>query len=86
MNGVGHQQELVLEAGERDSGAPDREATMLKKVRAALRRVTRGGRAAPRHRAHDPREARRYRAGGDIDIAKGQTHGLPPGGSLQPGP
>ncbi|HEX8860611.1 MAG TPA: hypothetical protein VGC06_16265 [Actinomycetes bacterium] len=52
---------------------------MLKRIRAALARLIPVGRA-PRHRAHDPRDARRYRAGGDIDIAKGQSHGLPPGG------
>jgi hypothetical protein len=43
---------------------------MWKRIRATLGRITRGGRATPKHRAHDPREARRYRAGGDIDIAK----------------
>jgi hypothetical protein len=57
---------------------------MLKRIRAALSRLVRPGRA-PDHRAHDPREARRYRAGGDVDIAKGQSRGLPPGGQPPPG-
>ncbi|MDR3035175.1 MAG: hypothetical protein LBV78_19105 [Kitasatospora sp.] len=57
---------------------------MLKRIRAALARLARTGRA-PEHRAHDPREARRYRAAGDIDIAKGQSRGLPPGGQAPPG-
>jgi hypothetical protein len=52
---------------------------MLKRIRAALARLIPSGRA-PRHRAHDPRDARGYRAGGDIDVAKGQSRGLPPGG------
>lgn len=59
---------------------------MWKRIRAALGRIGRGARATPKHRAHDPREARRYRAGGDLDIAKGQTHGMPPGGQAPPGP
>jgi hypothetical protein len=57
---------------------------MLKRIRAALARLARPSRA-PEHRAHDPREARRYRAAGDIDIAKGQSRGLPPGGQAPPG-
>jgi hypothetical protein len=58
---------------------------MLKRIRTALARLVRPGRAGPDHRAHDPREARRYRARGDIDIAKGQSRGLPPGGQAPPG-
>jgi hypothetical protein len=58
---------------------------MLKRIREALGRVGRGGRSTPKHRAHDPRDQRRYRSGGDIDIAKGQTHGMPPGGQAPPG-
>jgi hypothetical protein len=47
---------------------------MWKRVRTALGRIGRGGRATPKHRAHDPREARRYRDGGDIDIANADFH------------
>ena len=51
---------------------------MLKRIRAALARLVPAGRA-PRHRAHDPCDARRYRAGGDVGVAKGQSR-MPPGG------
>jgi hypothetical protein len=57
---------------------------MLKRIRAALASVVRPRRGGPDHRAHDPRDARRYRAAGDVDIAKGQSRGLPPGGQPPP--
>jgi hypothetical protein len=57
---------------------------MLKRIRAALRRVARGSRGTPKHRAHDPRDARRYRAGGDFDVAKGAVARSVSGGSQPP--
>jgi hypothetical protein len=52
---------------------------VLKRIKAALRRLWRPRRRTSEHGFHDQHAASRYRDRQDIDTARGQSYDYPPG-------